>query len=331
MKFIANFETQNRTDMRRFTIFYLIIIFPLTVLFSSCATILNQPVQRIFISVDKNISSVSVNKSLATDSSLTRIDAAKNYYIVRSKEPLAVELQIDSTKKTILLPSRNSTAYWANIYFNDGLGMLVDKNNVKRYAYSKRNYFAVKDTMIKRSSFAPITKGTANLSFSWPFTSFFNLQSETGNYNSTGPLGLQTGVDYFYKNNRYVSLNFGAATDIFGEYLGKGYYESANLLFANLMNNNIAGRFDFGYGINLSKFEWRRKTIGDTINLDKTIKSTIAGFSLSIQYRFGDYFRFGILYQPGIFGLNATPVLKYQDYISLNLTWKLPLKNGMKE
>jgi hypothetical protein len=245
--------------------------------------------------------------------------------VERSKKPLAVELQVDSTKKTLLLPSRNSTAYWLNIYFNDGIGMLVDKNNLKRYAYPKRNYFTVKDTTIKRYAFAPIRKGTINLSLSLPIPSFFYLQPESENYVSIGSFGLQTGVDYFYKNNRYVSLNFGAGTDIFGEYLGKGYRESANLLFANLMNNYIAGRLDFGYGINLSKFQWRRITYGDTTNRDKTVKNILAGFSLSTQYRFGNYFRLGILYQPDLFRINTSPAFKYQHYISLNLTWKLPI------
>ena len=91
--------------------------------------------------------------------------------------------------------------------------MLVNRDNLKRYAYPKRNYFTLEDTTIKRHAFAPIRKGTINLSISWPLPSFFHLQSETGNYNSSGPFGLQTGMDYFYQNNHYVSLNFGAATD----------------------------------------------------------------------------------------------------------------------
>ena len=315
--------------MRRFTILYSIIFFSQIILFSSCATILNQPVQRVFISTDKNIRAVSVSKSLSTDSSFIGIDAVKSYYVKRSKKPLAVELQLDSSKKTILLPCHNSTAYWTNIYFNYGIGMLVDKDNVKRYAYPKRNYFTVKDTTIKRYAFAPIRKGTVNLSLSLPMPSFFQLHPESKNYISTGSFGLQTGVDYFYKTNQYVSLNFGAGTDVFGEYIGKGYHETASILFASVMNNMLVGRFDFGFGINLSKSEWRKITVGDTINLDKTLKSTSADFSLSTQYRFGDYFRLGILYQPDIFRFNASPALRYEHYISLNFTWKLPIKNAI--
>ena len=35
-------------------------------------------------------------------------------------------------------------------------------------------------------------------------------------------IGVETGLDYFYDNNRYVSLNLGAGSDRFGEYFGKG-------------------------------------------------------------------------------------------------------------
>ncbi|MEO8962558.1 MAG: hypothetical protein ABI325_11795 [Ginsengibacter sp.] len=301
----------------------------MALLSSSCATILNQPIQKVAIATDKNIKAVSIIKSLSVDSSLIRIDAPRFYYMVRSPKPLEVELQLDSTQKTVFLKARNSFAYWANIYCNYGIGMLVDRDNTKRYAYPGNNYFTLKDTTIKRYAFAPVRKGTINLSLSLPLPSFFSLQSETGNYNSVGALGLQAGVDYFYKRDQYLSLNFGAAIDAFDEYFGPGYREFGTVLFTNIMNNNVVGRFDFGYGINLSKLQWRRTTIADTINLDQSIKSTALGFSLSTQYRFGNYFRLGFLYQPDLLRLGNSPALKYQHYISINCTWKIPLKNAI--
>ncbi len=313
----------------RQTLIYCFIAFSVLLL-SSCATILNQPVQRVAIATDKNIKSVSVSKSLSVDSSLIRIDAPGFYYTVRSPRPLEVELQTDSIKKTVFLKARNSPAYWANLYYF-GIGMLVDRDNTKRYAYPKNNYFTVKDSIIKRYAFAPVRKGTMNLSLSLPVPSSFNLQSEKRNYNSVGAFGLQTGVDYFYKNNQYVSLNFGAATDAsFAEYFGPGYRELGTVWFANVMNNNVAGSFDLGYGINLSKLQWRRITIRDTINLDSSVKSTTMGFSLSAQHRLGNYFRIGILYQPDLLTLNHSPTFKYQHYISFNLIWKLPIKNAIE-
>lgn len=298
-------------------------------LFSSCATIMNQPVQKIAIVTDENIKAVSVRKSLMVDSSLIRIDAPRLYYIVRSSKPLAIDFQFDSTQKTVFLKARNSFAYWSNLYFNYGLGMLVDRDNTKRYAYPGNNFFTLKDTTIKRYAFAPVRKGTMHLSLSLPLPSFYSLQSEKGNYNSVGGFGLQTGVDYFYADDQYLSLNVGAAIDAFGEYFGPGYRELGTVLFTNIMNNNVMGKFDLGYGINLSKLKWRRTTVGDTINLDRSIKNTALGFSLSTQYRFGNYFRLGFLYQPDLLNLSNSSALKYQHYISINFTWKLPLKNAV--
>lgn len=308
---------------------YQIIFFGLALLSSSCATTLNQPIQKVAIATDENIKAVSIIKSLSVDSSLIRIDAPRFYYIIRSPKPVAVELQLDSTQRTVFLKARNSFAYWSNLYFNYGLGMLVDRDNTKRYAYPGNNYFILKDTTIKRYAFAPVRKGTMNLSLSLPFPSFFSLQSETGNYNSVGALGLQAGVDYFYADNQYLSLNVGAAIDAFGEYFGPGYRELGAVLFTNVMNNNVVGRFNLGYGINLSKLQWRRTTIGDTVNLNQSIKNTALGFSLSTHYRFGNYFRLGILYQPDLLRLGNSPTLKYQHYISLNFIWKLSLKNAV--
>ena len=300
-----------------------------SMLFTSCATTLNQPLQRIFIATDNNIKSVTVNRSTLTDSTLIRIDAPKIYYVPRSPNPLIVELQLDSTKKIIVLKARNSFAYWANIYFNYGLGMLVDRDNTKRYSYPQKNYFTVEDTTIKRHRFPPIRKGTINLSLSLPFLGIFDLQSGNGKYTSAGIFGLETGVDFFYKNNQYVSVNIGVGTDAtIVEHLGPGYFETGSSVFASVRNNHVLGSFDIGYGINVSQLQWRKMSIGDTINLDQSVKNNALGFSLSAQYRMGNYFRFGLLYQPDLFTTNRSPAFNYQHYISLDLTWKLPVRNA---
>lgn len=299
----------------------------------SCATTLNQPLQRIFIATDNNIKSVTVKRSALTDSTLIRIDAPKSYYVPRSPRPLIVELQLDSTKKVISLKARNSFAYWANIYFTYGLGMLVDRDNIKRYAYPRKNYFSVeKDTIIKRHSFTPVRKGTINLSLSLPFLGIFDLQSDNGKYTSAGIFGLETGIDFFYKNNHYVSVNIGVGTDAtIVEHLGPEYFETGSSLFASVRNNNVIGSFDIGYGINLSRLQWRKNFIGDTINLNQSLKNTALGFSFSAQYRMGNYFRFGLLYQPDLFTTNLSPAFNYQHYISLSLIWKLPVRNAKEK
>jgi hypothetical protein len=305
---------------------YQVTIIGFLILLSSCATVLNSPVQKISISTDKNIQVLSVDRAALIDSTFIGIDGSGTYYIPRSNKPLQVVLQIDSTKKTIILHPKSSFAYWFNIYANSGIGMLIDKNNPKRYAWSVRNYLKLKDTTIKRYRFAPIEKGTINLSLSPTFSTIFSIQAKDKRYNSAGVFGLEAGVEYFYRNNNYLSINVGAATDRFGEYFGPGYVETATTMFTSLRNNNIVGSFDLGYGINASRQKWTIHTLGDTIKINESIKSIGLGLSLSAQYRVGSYFRLGILYQPNILNTSFKPSLNYQHYISLNLIWKFPVR-----
>jgi hypothetical protein len=294
-----------------------VIIIGFSTLLSSCATLLNSPVQKISISSDRKIHVVSVDQAVLTD-------GTGSYYVPRSNNPVIVKLQIDSTEKTIALTPKSSFAYWFNIYCNYGIGMLVDKDNPKRYGYARRNYFKLQDSTIKRVRFAPIKKGTVNLSLSLPFTTIFNAQTTDNHRNSAGLLGLEAGVDYFYRDNKYLSINVGTATDRVGEYFGPGYVQTATTRFTSLRNNHVVGSFDLGYGINVSRPRWTIHTLGDTIKIDESVKSIGLGLSLSAQCRVGNYFRLGMLYQPNLWNTSFKPSFNYQHYISLNLVWKLP-------
>lgn len=313
--------------MTRSNIKYL-IVFCILSLFSSCATLLNNPVQKIFIATDNKVKVISVEKNVLVDSSLMGINAPRAYYIIRSNNSLKVNLEIDSIKKAIFLHPRNSFAYWFNIYCNYGIGMLVDKNNTRRYSYPVRNYLTVKDTSIKILRFAPINKGTINLSLSLPFTTIFSIKTTNKQYISAGIFGFEAGLDYFYQKNRYISMNIGVATDKgITEYFGPGYIQIGNTIFTSVRNNYVVGSFDFGYGINVSQLKWIRTTIGDTINLDQSKRNIGLGLSFSTQYRVGNYFRLGVLYQPNLLNTGFKSAFHYQHYISLNLIWKLPINN----
>lgn len=309
---------------------YHLALIVILLFFSSCATVLNSPVQMIIISTDKKIKVISVDRVTVIDSSFKKVNETKAYYIPRSNEPLKVNLEIDSTPKTIFLLPKKSFAYWCNIPYTYGIGMLVDKDNMKRYGYSKRNYLELEDTLIRRYNFASTKKGTLNLSLSLPYTTVFNLKTIDKRYKSAGIFGLEAGLDYFYQDNNYLSLNLGIATDRFGEYFGPGYIQAANAKYSSFRNNNTVGSFDFGYGINVSQLKWTQQTIGDTLKIDHLIKSTQLGLSLSAQYRIGYYFRLGVLYQPALLSADFNPSFNYQHYLSLNLTWKLPIYRPTK-
>ncbi|WP_462250321.1 hypothetical protein [Ferruginibacter sp.] len=294
---------------------------------SSCATIINQPLQNIFIATDKNIKVISVEKAVLMDSS-KHTNARKEYFVKRSNTPLVITVQTDSTKKVIVLKPKNSFAYWYNIAANYGIGMLIDRDNVKRFTYQQSSYVSVEDSSITIKRFAPIKKGAINLSLSLPFTTVFNMIDSSGKYNSAGIYGLEAGIDYFYSTNHFLSVNIGAATDVFAEHFGPGYYETGSTIYASVKNNNAVGSFDLGYGINVSKLTWSKITLDSATTFYKRKSNINIGLSLSAQYRVANNCRLGVLYQPGLLNTSFKPAVSYQHYISFNCTWKLRIKKG---
>ena len=306
-------------------------VFVIPVFFSSCATLLNGPAQNIRIATDENIRRVSIENTLFVDSSACEPEGcgtylgSRTYLVRRSHETLVIHAQLDSGERLIRILPHNSFAYWLNIE-TYGIGMLVDKNDSKRYAYRRWNYLALEDTSIILRRFAPVPKGTAYFSLSVPLINFFSLKSPEGQSTPAGPFGLEAGVDYFYKRDHYISLSAGVGSSAFVDHIGKGYYTTGHTFFGSIRNSHVIGSFDLGYGLSFSDLFLSKVTIGDSANLDRSARSAGIGFSFSAQYRLSKYFRVGILYQPTLFSVNLSPSFSYQHYISAGLAWRWPIR-----
>lgn len=296
--------------------------------FSSCATVLNSGVQKIGISTDKRIEVVSV------DNSLKKIGYNDFFYVERNRNPVKINLKIDGTDTTILLKSHNSVAFWANISMY-GAGMLVDRNNPKRFAYPRGTYLDLKDGKVDESRFAPTLKGTINWNIALPHINTFKIKTTGADTSFGGFFGIESGLDYYYKDNHFLSFNAGAATtflvpvpapvDYFGE------YQSASGLYLNLRNNYDIGRFTLGYGLSYSKLFWRDTDKSDSTFIPKSKNNSAFGMSFITSYRFGDSFRIGLFYQPYFFSSEKKITMDYQHQISLELIWKIPLRYGSGE
>jgi hypothetical protein len=92
----------------------------------------------------------------------------------------------------------------------------------------------------------------------------FSLASSGGRFAAYSPFGLETGLDYFYKPDRYVSLSLGGALGFPGGQHGGDSYKTAGVLYANLRNNYNVGSFDLGYGVNVSRFHLISNTLANT-------------------------------------------------------------------
>ncbi len=290
--------------------------------------------QKILISNDSTIKSASIKNGFLTDSSKKNI-VTKEYFVSRSEKPLVVELKTDTATKTIYLKPRNSFAFWFNIVENYGLGMLIDKDSPKRYGYPTRIFFSLKDSTIKHSSFLQRdTKGMFNWTVSVPYINSFYLKTKDAYKSSGGFLGIETGVEYYYKNKSYLSANIGAAIDFLVpfpvpiDYWGER--QAFSTTYFSIRNNHSFERLSVGYGINFSQLKWTITNSSDSTFIPQTQKNFGCGLSLSSAYRIGNYFSIGLLYQPMLFNLNNKPALDYQHFISAELILKIPTKTGSK-
>lgn len=302
-------------EKKRFPVAFILMVF-----LSSCATILNKPVQKVFITTDRNLKLISIDTTVVTDSL-----HSSNHSVQRSNRSLVIRVQTDSIEKSLRLQPTKSFAYWFNIPENYGIGMLIDKNSNKRYGYPVRNYLSLKDTTIHISRFAPVEKGAINLCLAPTLINSYDVKAAGKKYYTGGVFGMEAGLEYFFRSNQYLSFHAGAATSVFGEYIGAGSYEIANATFASIRRNYIIGSFDLGYGVNFSQLTWKR-IYNDSAKKSELVKNPGAGLSLSAQYRLGNYFRLGFLYQPVLFNLNSKPSTGYQHFLSFNFVWKIPMK-----
>jgi hypothetical protein len=273
------------------------------VFMTSCATLLNRHTQKIHIATDNKITGLQVEQATKLDST--------TYLVTRGRQDLTIHFRLDTTEKTLLLRSQNSFAFWFNVnnYF---AGMLIDWKNPKRYSYPAFTYLTAKDSVVERHRYPPTPKGKVRFSLSYLPAGGFSLASPVGRFSAYSPLGLETGLDYFYRPDRYVSLSLGVALGFPGGQHGGDFYKTAGLLYANLRNNYNVGSFDLGYGVNISRFHLISNTLANP-NHDE------GGFgpSLSAQYRISDNFRIGLSFQSDLTN-------RYQQYISATLCWKLP-------
>lgn len=292
-------------------------------LLSSCATILNNKIQRIQITADKKINNIRL------DSSLKHITENEAFYVLRNKKPLTVYFKADSTEQTLKIKSKNSFAFWINLYFNYGIGMIIDKNKPERYAYPKHIYLDYKNGIIKPTRFAPVEKGTISINFSMPYVNGFYVRSIDSYYANAGFMGIAGGVDYYFKKNRYICANFGGAINSIVPVPAavdyRGERQTAGVTFFNLRDNYCIGRFDLSYGINLSKSNWSKSNNSDSLFHRQRFSSTGLGLSLSTQFKVGQHFRLGAFYQPNFIQFTHGPILEYQHHMSIELVWKFNL------
>jgi hypothetical protein len=312
----------------RFLIFIPAVLLTL-LLFSSCATILNSATERI------DIITTEPARVVALRDTFQQVNLRAKLEVPRSMQPLQVEVITGNTSKTYLIESGNSFAYWLNLYFNYGLGMLIDQNNPRRYTYPQRVYIDPKQSGELYQAINP-----AGQLHGWhvrvhvPYINSFSLQppGEPDRKSLLGFWGLGAGLDYYHQTDQFAELSLSAESGFFFPFPVpvevSGEYEVAGSWHLSLSNLHKLGRFSLGYGLSYSRNSWRFQ-FSDRVNplppsrSEAAIVSSAMGLNFPVYFYTGNHFYFSFLYRPSFLRFSNFRPNAYEHLVSIGFGWDI--------
>ena len=321
--------------------YFILIVLIFTL--SSCATILLRREHKIEVTSNLPGAKVEILDS-------TYLLPAE-FRIKRSKKDLHVKLYNDSLQKDFIVKaSPNGTFLYLNLIAYPIFPIMygIDFTNQKRFYYGKKVFLDINDTnKIIRPKILnhyynywhkeyQTNKGQMDLIISFPWVNSFFMQPNGETYKvNTGFWGFSSGLEYFYKDYKYLSFSSGALMDFFIPFPAavdfSGYRENMYSLYATLTDNFKLKRFTLGYGLTFSKNTWELMYYDcfDPPPMTRepvTKSSNSIGFTFDGYHQIGKLFYIGLIYRPTI--VNVYPELKwkYEHIISLNFKMKLRIK-----
>jgi hypothetical protein len=260
-----------------------------------------------------------------------------NLSVDRKNEKLQIVARTDSLIKTFEIEPRNSFMYWSNIVCNYGIGMLVDRNNPKRYSYPQRIYINSSDTTSNYYLFGQSNnKGELHLHISLPHINSFRLTPDNeGAKINTGFWGLTVGLDYYHSKNQFINLGVSGVSDFFVPVPAavdiSGEYELMSSVYLGLSNNHRYRRLTIGYGLSFSRNTWDLRYYDrfdpPPPTRDPVKKSHISfGLVVPSYFQIGEYFNFGVIYRPSFYRPTVKENFKYEHLVSIDFAWKIRIK-----
>jgi len=272
--------------------------------------------------------------------------------VKRSKSDLKIRLFSDSLTRDYFVKSSPNPAFiYGNLLWLEfsPATYLIDFTSQKRFYYGKSVYLNTSDSenVIRPplskfyydyfSKSYSTNKSQINLVFSIPWINSFYLQpqNESAKLN-TGFYGISGGIEYFYKNDKYIGLTTNAVMDNLAPFPApidySGAYETMSSVYLSLTDNFKFKRFTFGYGLNYSINNWELKYGGYHFDPSQQTRNPVRkssqsiGFTVNEYYQFGRHFFIGLIYRPSLIEIYPMTELKYEHLISLDLAWKFRLK-----
>lgn len=296
-------------------------------LFTSCASILNSSYKEVTVHTTKPSEIVYAQDTMHTHNNQVSLT------VKRQDKSLSFQVLTDSLTKKIHIPPKNSAWYGSNIFFNYGIGMLVDKNNPKRFSYPNRIYIISEDPVNRYFKYNPITnQGRLQLHFSLPHINLYSLLPENERRKgSTGFLGLSFGLDYYRKDRQFISAKISGVTNVIVPFPAaidlEGEHEFFNALAFSISNNHQIKRWSLGYGLAFSKLTWDLENFDSFDPIPPTrdpikLSHHAIGLVFPTYYQFGQNFYLGLIYRPSFIRPQLTNVIKYEHVISIDFAWK---------
>lgn len=297
-------------------------------MFSSCATLMNGPRTTVSIQTSRPSKLIFQRDTLSTSQRQIKLD------VPRSPSPLQVFVIDTSARTELLLPSRNSSAYYLNLLYNGGIGMWWERDRLERYTYPKNVYLDLEGEEIRWLRFSPKgRKGEKVLQLSIPYINHFYLQpqAEIDIKSNTGFLGIGLGLDYYFHDQQFLQLSLNAAMDFLVPFPAPihydGEYEIMTSVYTHLSHQFHLKRWKFGYGLSVARNTWRLNHGRNLDNIpllrDPVTKSrTMLGAVVPIYYQVSSNFHLGMQYRPGFLSLEGQREWLYEHLFSIDLAWK---------
>lgn len=308
-----------------------LIILAISLLFTSCATILNRNW------INSTIYTTAPSVIVFNTDTVKTIGNKAQLKLEREKKIVEIIAITDSLEKKVLINPKSSIAFYSNIYFNYGIGMLVDRANPKRYTYPHRIYINSSDTIGRSFGHGHANnKGELLLHLSLPYINSFHLTPENeGTKTNTGFWGFTAGLDYYHSKNQFINFSVSAVTDFFVPVPAavdiSGEYELMASKYLSISNNHKIRRFSLGYGLSYSRNFWAfiysDRFGAPPPSRDPVNKNNITlGLIFPSYFQIGENFNIGVVYRPTFYRPDLLNKFAYEHLISLDLAWKIRLK-----
>jgi hypothetical protein len=307
---------------------------------NSCTPLLYRERSSFFINAPTGTKIIYRNELGDADTLMP--DQGNNVEIVTrngTRETFPVTIKNDSLERNIDIRPIRTLFYYQTL----GLGFLFDRDNDPRFAYPQTIYLKRNPMLGKGYSLLkPYRKGDFTWVLSPPLANafVFNLND----LNSAGsPFGIAGGINYYYRNKRFLSFETGVATvgrktllhrtsnyNVQEEWTPYAH-EHKSGWYLNFRNHYVAGRFDFGYGISAGErfgtrfYEKYQSSADYADSFTHNSRVFSIGGTFVTNFRITNLMYAGINYQPQLMSADKNLKFNYEQLLSFGLSWRIPI------